>query len=538
MNTIASTILSLVVSQMNPTVGDIEGNTEKIIATSISARDDLKADLVIFPESSIAGYPPYDIPREESYYMRISQAIDKLKDIQDITMVVGIANHDSNQVMVINNGTVEYEYCSVLNKGGNYRAESNFAKNIALYKYKNSKIGFLIGDDINNTDILYSYKNCNADLLISLNSPVFYLKNYDSLIDYAKKASKITNSPVVCSCLVGSQDQFIFTGGSIVIDKQQKIAAQAKYLQEQLLPIEFIEESKNIVGKIYSNVEYNSIEMLYSCLVVSLRDYVYKNGFNKVVLGLSGGIDSAVTATIAVDALGKDNVIAVMMPYKYTSPKSIELAEKLAENLGIELKTIPIHEIYNTVSDKLISACNVKIKSERDSGNVQARLRALLLMTIANTHNAIVLNTGNKSEIATGYFTMYGDGIGGFSVLADVFKTIVYFLADYRNQKLKIIPSEIITREPTAELYSGQLDRNDLPAYKTLDQIIQMHLEEESIEDIMDETYTDRETVRDVLMKINRAEYKRSQLPIGPLVEYLGFDKTTRDYPITNKWTY
>jgi NAD+ synthase (glutamine-hydrolysing) len=278
--------------------------------------------------------------------------------------------------------------------------------------------------------------------------------------------------------------------------------------------------------------------MLYSCLVVSLRDYVHKNGFNKVVLGLSGGVDSAVTATIAVDALGKDNVIAVMMPYKYTSSKSIELAEKLAENLGIELKTIAIHEIYNIVSDKLVSGCNFKIKSKIDSGNLQARSRALLLMTIANTHNAIVLNTGNKSEISIGYFTMYGDSIGGFSVLADVFKTIVYMLADHRNQTSKVIPKEIITREPTAELHDGQLDKDDLPRYKVLDQIIQMHLEEESIEDIMDETYTDRKTVQKILNKINEAEYKRSQLPIGPLVEYFGFDKTIRDFPITNKWVH
>ncbi len=538
MNTITSTILSLVVSQMNPTVGDIEGNTEKIIATSISARDELKADLVIFPESSIVGYPAYDIPYEENYHTRISQAIDKLREVNDVTMVLGVAYHDSNQIIVINNGTLEYEYSSVINKKGNYREECGFARPINLYKCKNSKIGFLIGDDINNTDILYTYKNCNADLIISLNSPVFYLKNYEPLIDYAKKASKIINSPVICSCLVGSQDQFIFTGGSLAIDKQQKIVARAKYLQEQLFPIEFIQESKNIVGKIYSNLEYNSMEMLYSCLVASLYDYIHKNGFNKAVLGLSGGIDSAVTATIAVDALGKDNVIAVMMPYKYTSSKSIELAEQLAENLGIELKTIPIHEVYNVVSDKLIATCDSKTQSEINSGNIQARSRALLLMTIANTHNAIVLNTGNKSEIATGYFTMYGDSIGGFAVLADVFKTIVYLLADHRNQQSKVIPKEIITREPTAELHNGQLDRQYLPRYKILDQIIQMYLEGSSVADIMDEIYIDRETVQKILNMINKTEYKRIQLPVGPLVEYFGFDKTIRDFPITNKWVY
>ncbi|MEW5758945.1 MAG: NAD+ synthase [Candidatus Omnitrophota bacterium] len=538
-------LLRIGLAQINSCVGDLEGNRKKIFEFVEKAKENA-CDLVVFPELAITGYPPEDLLLKKHFISDNIKTLNSLvKEIKQITAVIGFVdqnkNHIFNAAAVITDGKLKGIYhkknlpnYSVFDEKRYF--ESGF-KN-PLFKVGKFICAVNICEDIWEEGGVYAQqKKSGANLLINISASPYYIDKINLRKKMLSRRAKDLND-FVCYCnLVGGQDELVFDGGSFIFDKKGKLIAFGKQFQEDLLIADL-----GIVGAAPSGRPKNigqprqmsRLEEVYSALVLGTRDYITKNGFKKVVIGLSGGIDSALVVAIAVDALGRENVVGVSMPSQYTSLGTKTDAEILAKNLKIKFLTIPIDGIFNTYLDNLQKEFSGRAKDTTEE-NLQARIRGNILMSLSNKFGWLVLTTGNKSETSVGYCTLYGDMAGGFAVIKDVFKTLVYDLAYFRNEKDKIIPETIFTRSPSAELKENQRDQDSLPDYEVLDHILKGYIEEDkSIEQIIAKKF-DADIVKKVIKLVDTNEYKRRQAPPGIKITPKAFGKDRR-LPITNKY--
>ncbi len=535
--------LTIVLAQMNPVVGDIPGNTEAVIRLTRQAEQEFSADVVVFPELTLMAYPPEDLLLRESVNRRIQRALETIKaaDLK-ATVVVGYPLVRDGSLM---NGAGVIQSNQLIGEYGkqclpNYQVFDDkryFSEGRAacVVEIEGIKTAILICEDVWESGPAVQAKNAGAELILNLNASPFHVDKLNERRQVLQQRVSETSLPIVFVNQVGGQDELVFDGGSMVIDGQGCFCLQAPTFTEGLYPIHLKKTGRGV--EVEKQVLTNDLEQLasvYQALVLGTRDYVHKNGFKGVVLGLSGGIDSALVLAIAVDALGKDKVEAVMMPFRYTSDISQSAAAEEAETLGVRYKSIGIAAIF----DAFMAALNDEFEGlgkDTTEENLQARCRGSLLMAISNKKGYLVLTTGNKSEMAVGYATLYGDMAGGFDVLKDASKTLVYDLARYRNSVSAAIPQIVIDRPPSAELAPDQVDEDSLPPYSDLDQILSAYIEaDKSAEDIITQGF-DRAVVERVLRLVDINEYKRRQAAIGPRITPRGFGRDRR-YPITSGW--
>jgi len=539
--------LNIVMAQLNLLVGDIDGNTARIIGAAKRAAVDFAADVVVFPELALTGYPPEDLLLRPSLKLRVEKALQHiLQESIDPILVIGFPESTGgavyNSLLVAKQGEIVAEYrkqCLPNYQVFDERRYFAAGDRACTLDLKGTRIAFTICEDLWEDEPARQAKNAGAQMLVNINASPFHTAKLEERQDLVCKRSTEEGFPVVYVNLLGGQDELVFDGGSMAASEGQ-LACQVPQFVEGLFPLEVQIDTAGACQIAVQQLSPSlSLEaQVYETLVLGLRDYVTKNRFSGVVLGLSGGIDSALSLAIAVDALGAARVEAVMMPFAYTSELSVDCAERQARTLGVDYQVIAINEIYASFLDALdqeFQGLAVDVTEQ----NIQARARGVLLMAISNKKGLLVLTTGNKSEIAVGYSTLYGDMAGGFDVLKDVSKTLVYKLARYRNAQkadCEAIPIEVINRPPSAELAPGQLDQDSLPDYDTLDAILELYVEQDlSFESILEKGFLEADVKR-VLRLVDRNEYKRRQGPIGVRLTKRGFGRDRR-YPITNGWS-
>lgn len=530
---------SIALAQINVTVGDIGGNVEKIIA-AYDAACAQGAELVVFPELCVIGYPPEDLVLAPAFRLRAMEALQQLAKhtAGKAAMLVGCVwdnelvtsgEDDSiyNAAVLMDEGRILHvQPKTLLPNYGIFDEKRLFDSEIPeVIDWRGRKIGVLICEDVWSEELAMEQKNQGAELLIVLNASPFEASKMEARFEVAQAAVKATQIPLYYVNLVGGQDDIVFDGGSFVMDAACTITSQFPFFAEHVA----------ITAKAGMP---NEPERLWAAMKLGLSDYVHKNGFKGVLLGLSGGIDSALTAALAVDALGKENVRGVLLPSPYTSADSTEDALESAKLLGIHTDTVAItpgmqimEEVLNPVFHDAGWMEDIAV-----GGNLQARLRGLTLMALSNKTGFMLLSTGNKSEIAVGYSTLYGDSCGGYNVIKDLYKTQVYALAKWRNGQGRVIPERSITKAPTAELKPGQKDQDQLPPYDVLDAILELHIEGRmSAEEIVQEGF-EANIVEKVLKLVRINEYKRRQSCPGVKLSPMLFGKDRR-YPLTNKCT-
>ena len=547
-------------------VGAIQKNKQTILDCFEEA-EEKEADILIFPELALTGYPPEDLLLRESFVGKNFAVLEELAEFSSSTSgVVGFVdrnlddNHTdkqkrdiANAAAIIQNGDVKgiYHKCFLPNYSvfdeARYFAKGNNPGNV--FWYEDIGIGISICEDIWIEDGPSSQQVENgASLIININASPYDQNKTDLRKELVVKQAKKLGVPIIYLNMVGGQDELVFDGGSFVVDGKGEIIYQAQQFEEELfyidLDLEVKEQPKGSILEIRQKVSELDLpqsaqllsknESLYSALKLGLFDYVSKNNFEKVLVGLSGGIDSALTATIAVDALGSNNVVGVALPSKYNTEESLVDARLLAENLDIEFKVIEIEEIVNIFRNTLKESVNDELGQTTDE-NIQSRVRGNILMALSNQTGAMVVSTGNKSEMAVGYSTLYGDLAGGFALLKDLYKTEVYNLANFRNSISSVIPQNTIDKEPSAELRPDQFDKDSLPEYELLDEILRMYIEEDSSSEKIISMGIDENIVYDVLSKVDRNEYKRKQVAPGVKLTEKAFGKDRR-MPITNTY--
>ena len=547
-------------------VGAIQKNKQTIL-DCFEAAEEKEADILIFPELALTGYPPEDLLLRESFVGKNFAVLEELAEFSSSTSgVVGFVdrnlddNHTDNQkrdianaAAIIQNGDVKgiYHKCFLPNYSvfdeARYFAKGNNPGNV--FWYEDIGIGISICEDIWIEDGPSSQQVENgASLIININASPYDQNKSDLRKELVVNQAKKLGVPIIYLNMVGGQDELVFDGGSFVVDGKGEILYQAQQFEEEIfyidLDLEVKEQPKGPILEIrQKGSELNPLqsaqllsknESLYSALKLGLFDYVSKNNFEKVLVGLSGGIDSALTATIAVDALGSNNVVGVALPSKYNTEESLVDARLLAENLDIEFKVIEIEEIVNIFRNTLKESVNDELGPITDE-NIQSRVRGNILMALSNQTGAMVVSTGNKSEMAVGYSTLYGDLAGGFALLKDLYKTEVYNLANFRNSISSVIPQNTIDKEPSAELRPDQFDKDSLPEYELLDEILRMYIEEDSSSEKIISKGIDENIVYDVLSKVDRNEYKRKQVAPGVKLTEKAFGKDRR-MPITNTY--
>lgn len=533
--------LIITAAQLNLLVGDIEGNTQKIIHAANQAHREEKADLVVFPELSITSYPPEDLLFRPALYRRVHQALQKIADEVKHTMVVVgypdlIDGLRYNSAAVIDKGKIITTYAKQALPNYLVFDEKRYfspGNRSCVFKVNQVAIGLIICEDLWVKEPLQACIKEGASLIICINASPFAQDKAHARKDILKKQVHALKIPILYVNLVGGQDELVFDGGSLLMDANGDIVQQAPYFEEALMSVAFKPEpTLSILNKMVSQREPLDEERIYRALVLGVRDYVQKNHFPGAIIGLSGGIDSALTLAIAYDALGKDRVSAVMMPSRYTTAMSLEDAYFEANALQVHYSIIDIEPIFKAFLNSL-SAEFLESKEDVTEQNIQARIRGSLLMAISNKKGAIVLTTGNKSEMGVGYATLYGDMAGGFAVLKDVYKTMVYRLCRYRNAISPIIPTRVLERAPSAELANNQKDQDILPAYPILDEILERYMVKDEDPVTISQAGFDLEIVKKVVKMINRNEYKRRQAPVGIRITERAFGKDRR-YPITS----
>ncbi|WP_457621309.1 NAD+ synthase [Persephonella sp.] len=568
--------LRLALGQLNLTVGDIEGNTDKIISAIEKAKEH-ECDIIAFPELAVTGYPPEDLLLKPSFINRNIQAINKIAlASKNIITVVGFVDKIEdiyNAAAVLLDGKIVAVYHkNFLPNYGVFDEVRYFQRGneITLINIEGYKIGLSICEDIwypENPINIQAIEG--AELIININASPYHAGKAKFREEMLKVRARDNLVSIAYVNLVGGQDELVFDGNSIIVGPDGSILTKGESFEEDIVLCDinldaiFRQQLKDNrlrnlramyrreekVREIHLDyrikdkletipqktiLDRPEIEEIYKALVTGVRDYIHKNGFEKVVIGLSGGIDSSLTATIAVDALGKDNVKGVLMPSQFTSRESIEDALELAKNLGIETITLPITEIFEKYNEELKDIFK-DLKPDITEENLQARIRGNLLMALSNKFGWIVLATGNKSEMSVGYATLYGDMVGGFAVLKDVLKTKVYELAQYRNSISPVIPQRVLEKPPSAELKPDQKDEDELLPYPILDEIIMLYVEEDMpVQDIIRMGF-DRHSVEKVVKMIDSNEYKRRQAPIGIRITHRAFGKDRR-MPVTNKF--
>ncbi len=541
--------LCVVMAQINLMVGDISGNTQKVIDAANQAIGEFQADVIAFPELTLTGYPPEDLLFRPSMKIRIDRALASLLVAElDIHIIVGYPLQEGqylyNALAVIKGNQVLATYRKQHLPNYQVFDEKRYftpGNSPCVIDIQGVRVAMTICEDMWEAEPTRQAISAGAELLININASPFDTSKLMQRRKLLRNRAETYALPIVYVNLIGGQDELVFDGGSMAIDATGECRVSGPSFTSRLIPVTLSEQadhSLKIDGELIAGPD--SVEdAVYKALMLGLQDYIHKNGFKHVVLGLSGGIDSALTLAIAVDALGKECVQAIMMPFEYTSQMSIDLEEEQAQRLGVRYKVIPIEGPYNSFMQALSSEFS-GLPSDITEQNIQARCRGVILMAISNKKGALVLTTGNKSEIAVGYSTLYGDMAGGFDVLKDVAKTMVYRLANFRNRFVDaadspVIPQLVIDRAPSAELAPGQIDQDNLPPYPELDEILELYVEEDFSErDIVARGFPET-TVRRILRLVDMNEHKRRQSPIGVRLTQRGFGRDRR-YPITSGW--
>lgn len=518
---------NITLAQLNPTVGDLDGNFNKICDVWNEHTD---SDLIVFSEMILTGYPSDDLVLKPSFIDEVEEKIKLLinesKNKTPYLLIGTPWRHKGklfNAALVIGDGKIQHEVFKYnLPNMGVFDEKRYFSYGGDLpdiYTYKKTKIGIVICEDLWSPTVATHLKNQGAEILISIHGSPFHCNKVDRRLTQAHARIHETNLPLIYVNQVGAQDDLIFDGQSFVMDKDTNITHQLPAFKEAITSAneQTITEEPTLE------------ETLYKAVTLGLRDYIQKNGFGGVLVGLSGGIDSALSAAIAVDAIGASNVHCIMMPSPYTSQDSLDDATECAKLLGVQLDTISIHDGM-TAFDKMLKDYTNKSSGNITFENIQSRLRGMTLMALSNESGKMVLSTGNKSEMAVGYATLYGDMCGGYNAIKDLYKGQVYALSKWRNTQNCVIPERIITKAPTAELKPDQTDQDSLPPYEILDAILECLIEKDM--DVADIPH-DKDTVLKISRMLDKAEYKRRQAPPGPKVTPKAFGRDRR-YPITN----
>ncbi len=537
--------LRIVMGQINPLVGDVAGNVAMIIGAANTARDTMQADLVVFPELTLTGYPPEDLLLRQGLLRRVEKGLEKLQaEIKGIAVLVGhpsgTVNVDLyNAASLIADGKILATYYKAcLPNYSVFDEKRYFVPGVVpcVVDFKGVKLGITICEDIWFAGPATAAADAGAELLINLNASPFRQGKWQLRETEVRQRVIETGLPIVYVNLMGGQDELVFDGCSFALSDTGEKVVRAPAWETGLYLVEVQKDKKGtcqLSGDIVK--KQSALSMLYNGLVVGLRDYIHKNGFSKVVLGLSGGIDSALTLALAVDAIGAENVHTVMMPSRYTAQISLDDAQEMAAGLGVDYQIMSIEPVFKQFLDTLSDAFS-GTEVDTTEENIQARCRGILLMALSNKTGAMVLSTGNKSEMAVGYSTLYGDMAGGYAPLKDVYKTLVFELSHYRNTLSPIIPERIITRPPSAELAVDQFDHDSLPPYAVLDVLLQQFVEEDWCYEEMIAAGGDPVVVSRVISMVNRNEYKRRQAPPGIRVTSRAFGRDRR-YPITSGYT-
>jgi NAD+ synthase (glutamine-hydrolysing) len=537
--------VTLALAQLDLVVGDVSGNTAKILDYSNRARDELRADLVVFPELSVCGYPPEDLLFHSGLRKRVRASLEAIRDgVKDVAVLVGFPDYEDQTI---------YNACAVYRNGKklahyrkqmlpNYRVfdEQRYftaGKDAAVFSLNGIRIGLNICEDVWRPAPAAASRAAGAEVIIAINGSPYELESQQIREGAVRARINEVRIPAVYVNMVGGQDELVFDGGSFAMDASGEVCFRAEPFRERLMRLELRADASGVRPESSGISPYLPTERsVYEALVTGTRDYVSKNGFPGVVLGLSGGIDSALILAVACDALGADRVRAVMMPFRYTSTMSQEDAASQAAGLGVRYDVLPIEPMYDATLRQLAKVFEGR-EPDVTEENIQARCRGILLMAISNKTGRMLLSTGNKSEMAVGYATLYGDMAGGFSPIKDCSKTLVYRLARYRNSISRVIPESVITRPPSAELRPNQRDSDTLPPYDVLDPILSAFIEEDlSVNEITERGF-DRDVVARVLELVKRSEYKRRQAPPGIRISRRAFGRDWR-YPITSQYTF
>ncbi len=533
-----NTPLSIAVVQMNCTVGDLAGNAARLIEAIAQARA-AGADLLLAPELALSGYPPEDLLLRLDFYRACARETERIAAAaQGICVVFGHPEERDgkrfNAASVLRNGCVAATYHKqLLPNAGVFDEKRYFEPGRApcVFELKGVRIGVNICEDVWDAGPMREARAAGAELLLSLNASPYHMGKQEERYRALRERVSETGLPVLYCNMMGGQDELVFDGASFALDPDGSLAYQTASFEERTDIVRFAD------GRWQDGIRVpaRAIEAeVYEALKTGVRDYLGKNGFPDAIIGFSGGIDSALVLALAADALGAERVRAVMLPSPYTAQMSLDDSREMARRLGVRYEEIPIEPAMRVFGD-LLAPRFAGLAADTTEENLQSRIRGVILMALSNKSGAIVLTTGNKSEMATGYATLYGDMAGGFAVLKDLYKTFVYRLAAWRNTVSPVIPENIITRPPSAELKPDQKDQDSLPPYEVLDAIIEAYMEcDEAPRDIIARGYPETEVRRTVTM-LRRNEYKRRQAPPGIRVTPRGFGRDWR-YPITSRY--
>lgn len=536
-----SSEINIGLAQINVVVGGIENNVDRITEFAQRARDDHNCDLLVCAELVLTGYPPEDLLLRPGFNRRVQQQLQRLCDaVSGIDLIVGYPKKTEqglfNMGALISEGVIAHEYAKMdLPNYSVFDEKRYFVAGDAtcVIDYKGLKLGLTVCEDIWHEGPVERSVADGAQVIININGSPYHSKKIIERNEVVCAKAKKLGVPVVYVNQVGGQDELVFDGASFAVDASGKVVHQMASFEEALsvVSLAYAGDDVSVTGTELV-AEFEMLESVYKALVLGVGDYVRKNGFKKVVIGLSGGIDSAITAAIAVDALGPENVDVIMMPFRYTSDISKHDAHAEAEALGINYHVVSIEPMYDAFVQQLSPIFEGR-KEDTTEENIQARCRGLSLMAFSNKTGAMVLTTGNKSEMSVGYATLYGDMVGGFNAIKDVPKVLVYELAKYRNTVSPVIPERVITREPSAELRPDQIDSDSLPPYDILDPILELYVEQDCPPaDIVAQGFA-REYVEQITRMVDRNEYKRRQAAPGVRITKRAFGRDRR-YPITS----
>jgi NAD+ synthase (glutamine-hydrolysing) len=530
--------IKIALAQLNFTVADIQANTRKIMAAAEQAKE-RQADVVVFPELCVTGYPPEDLLFRSDFIQQAQQAVVEIAEkIAGITAVIGYPKQLDgrlyNTAVALRDGETIAEYHKqALPNYGVFDEQRYFTagEHSCLFTVKDNRLALTICEDIWQPGIIANNRAAGADIILTLNASPFHAGKMQQREDIICSQIKTEQVPLVYVNQIGGQDELIFDGASFIADRNGDVVFRAAEFEEQLSIVEFVDQQpqKSGIADLYQPVVSE-----YKALVLGVQDYVRKNGFQGAILGLSGGIDSALVLALAVDALGADRVEAVLMPSRYTQDMSNQDAILEAEALGVKYHVLPIEPAV-TAFGEMLAPLFAGSKKDTTEENIQARCRGVLLMALSNKQGKLLLTTGNKSEMSVGYATLYGDMAGGFAPLKDVSKLLVYQLAEYRNTLSPVIPQRVIIRAPSAELAPDQKDEDSLPPYAVLDPILALYVEQDkSSAEIVAQGFAIADVQRAISL-VDRNEYKRRQSPPGVRITPRAFGRDRR-YPISSAY--